>query len=118
MGLGDVIGLLVSGEGKAKNLGKALLGIGLKIGGALLGGGGGLLSSLLGGISSFASGGIVTGPQLALVGDNPGRKEAIIPSEMFGQIGGGGNLEARISGNDLLILLNRANNSRNRNQGL
>ena len=38
-------------------------------------------------IPSFAQGGIVNGPQLAMVGDNPGQKEAIIPSEMWGKTG-------------------------------
>jgi len=38
-------------------------------------------------IPSLAGGGIVTSPTLAMIGDNPGRKEAVIPSEMWGKIG-------------------------------
>ncbi|ACU61362.1 hypothetical protein [Chitinophaga pinensis] len=41
-------------------------------------------------VPSFATGGVVTEPTLAMVGDNPGRKEAIIPSELWDKIGGGG----------------------------
>ena len=65
-------------------------------------------------IPSFAEGGDVYGPQLAWVGDNPGRHEKIIPSEQFGQLGGGMNgslaldLNATISGRDLLITTRRA----------
>ena len=64
-------------------------------------------------IPSFAGGGIVDRPTLAMVGDNPGRKEAIIPSELWGKIGGGGRngyiAETRISGRDLQILIKRQN---------
>lgn len=42
------------------------------------------------GISSYATGGVVTEPTLAMVGDNPGRKEAIVPSELWDKMGGGG----------------------------
>lgn len=41
------------------------------------------------GITSYATGGLVTEPTLAMVGDNPGKKEAIIPSELWDKIGGG-----------------------------
>lgn len=41
------------------------------------------------GIASYATGGLVTEPTLAMVGDNPGKKEAIIPSELWDKIGGG-----------------------------
>jgi len=64
-------------------------------------------------IPSFAGGGIVDRPTLAMVGDNPGRKEAIIPSELWGKIGGGDRngyiAETRISGRDLQILIKRQN---------
>jgi len=40
-------------------------------------------------IPSFAEGGMVTQPTLALVGDNPSGKEMIIPWEKLGEMGGG-----------------------------
>ena len=40
-------------------------------------------------VPSFATGGVVTEPTLAMIGDNPGRKEAVIPSELWDKIGGG-----------------------------
>ncbi|MEM4554866.1 MAG: hypothetical protein QXT25_03390, partial [Candidatus Anstonellaceae archaeon] len=43
------------------------------------------------GIGSFATGGIVRGPQLAIVGDNPAREELIIPKERYSDFFGGGN---------------------------
>jgi len=39
---------------------------------------------------SFATGGIVTGPTAAMVGDNPSGVEAIVPLEKAGQMGFGG----------------------------
>ena len=42
------------------------------------------------GALSYASGGITTGPQLAMVGDNPSGREAIIPLERWGEVMGGG----------------------------
>lgn len=62
-------------------------------------------------VPSFATGGVVTEPTLAMVGDNPGKKEAIIPSELWDKIGGGGSgyiAETRISGGELVILLKKA----------
>lgn len=70
-----------------------------------------------GGINSYATGGIVTSPQLALIGDNPGRKEAVVPSEMFDKIGGGMGdmvLTTKIKGNDLFVLVQRAGREFNR----
>lgn len=63
-----------------------------------------------GGVKKYATGGVAEGTQLAVIGDNPGRKEAVIPSELWGKMGGGGdiNVETRISANDLLILIKRA----------
>lgn len=68
------------------------------------------------GVPSFATGGIVTSPTLALIGDNPGRKEAVVPSEMFDKLGGVGDMEltARLSGSDLLLLVKRADKELNR----
>lgn len=58
-------------------------------------------------IPSFATGGIVTKPTLAMIGDNPGRKEAVIPSELWPMLGGG-NSAVEVTGsfelrNDVLL---------------
>lgn len=68
----------------------------------------------------LAQGGFVTGETLALIGDNPSGKEAVIPFERMGeflnmfQSQGGYIAETRISGEDLLILVNRAEKRNNR----
>lgn len=41
-------------------------------------------------IPKFAKGGIVTGPTLAMIGDNPSGKEAVVPLEKAGEMGFGG----------------------------
>ena len=63
----------------------------------------------------LAEGGLAYGPTLATVGDNRGARvdpEVIAPlsklKSMMGDMGVGGSLETRISGNDLIILLNRS----------
>lgn len=63
-----------------------------------------------GGIGSFATGGTAFGPQLALIGDNPGREEHIIPSEVLDKLGTGSGFiaETRMSFSDLVIALKRA----------
>jgi hypothetical protein len=66
----------------------------------------------------FANGGIISGPTMGLMGEYPGaasNPEVVAPlDKLKDMIGGGtGTLEARISGNDLLILMNKA--SRNNN---
>ena len=70
------------------------------------------------GTAKFANGGIVSGPTMGLMGEYPGAQnnpEVIAPlDKLKGLMGGGGTLEARISGNDLLVLVNRA--QRNNNQ--
>jgi tape measure domain-containing protein len=73
---------------------------------------GGLFDAL---VPKFAQGGMVTGPTLAMVGDNRSGKEAIIPFEKMGQFLGqfqtGGSpvvMDVRISGQDLLLVQNRA----------
>lgn len=65
------------------------------------------------GVSAFATGGTVFGPQLAMIGDNPGREEHIIPSEVLDKMNGGagGTLEARFSVNEMIIWLNRGKRS-------
>lgn len=73
---------------------------------------------------ALAEGGLATGPTMALVGDNRNARvdpEVIAPlsklKSMLGDIGSsGGVLETRISGNDLIILLNRSQKTLNRVQ--
>lgn len=72
----------------------------------------------LGGTKKFANGGIISGPTMGLMGEYPGARsnpEVVAPldklKDMIG--GGGGTLEARISGNDLLILMNKAQRTNN-----
>jgi TP901 family phage tail tape measure protein len=70
-----------------------------------------------GGIPAFANGALVTGPMLAMVGDNKNAArdpEAILPvSKLQGYIaqamgtGGGSQLYGRLSGNDILITNDR-----------
>jgi len=85
----------------------------MKMFGNLVGGGMGLGSQL------FANGGIVSGPTMGLMGEYPGAKsnpEVVAPlDKLKNLIGGnnGGTLEARISGNDLLILMNKAQRNNN-----
>jgi tape measure domain-containing protein len=76
-----------------------------------------LFNTLLNKVSApaLAQGGLATGPTMALVGDNRNARvdpEVIAPlsklKSMMGDMGIGGVLETRISGNDLIILLNRS----------
>jgi tape measure domain-containing protein len=70
----------------------------------------------------LAEGGLAYGPTMATVGDNRNARvdpEVIAPlsklKSMMGDMGmGGGVLETRISGNDLIILLNRSQKTLNR----
>ena len=62
---------------------------------------------------AFANGGIISGPTMGLMGEYPGASsnpEVVAPLDKLKSLigGGGGTLEARISGNDLLILMNKA----------
>jgi len=62
---------------------------------------------------AFANGGIISGPTKGLMGEYPGaasNPEVVAPLDKLQSLigGAGGNLEARISGNDLLILMNKA----------
>jgi tape measure domain-containing protein len=75
------------------------------------------------GAPKLAEGGLATGPTMALVGDNRNARvdpEVIAPlsklKSMMGDMGVGGTLETRISGNDLIILLNRSQKGLNRVQ--
>ena len=70
------------------------------------------------GVKEFANGGIVSGPTMGLMGEYPGARsnpEVVAPlDKLKGLMGaGGGTLEARISGNDLLILMNKAQRNNN-----
>ena len=116
----------------ALGAGAVLIGLGgaLKAFTSSKGGGGGLgggnkmsTSGTFGGVRPFAVGGIVSGPTNALIGEYPGAKnnpEVVAPLDKLsgiiaGSIGGGdmgGQLSARISGNDLVILLDRASKNR------
>lgn len=80
-------------------------------------------SGVFGGARPFAAGGIVSGPTNALIGEYPGARnnpEVVAPLDKLsgiiaGSISGGdmgGQLTARISGNDLVILLDRASKNR------
>jgi tape measure domain-containing protein len=67
------------------------------------------------GAPKLAEGGLAYGPTMATVGDNRNARvdpEVIAPlsklKSMMGDMGIGGTLETRISGNDLIILLNRS----------
>ena len=102
-------------KGKAKSLG-----------GGGSGGGGDQKApdTNFGSVRAFASGGIISGPTNALMGEYPGAKsnpEVVAPLDKLqgiiaGSVGGGGNmggsLETRISGNDLVILMDRASKNR------
>ena len=70
------------------------------------------------GVKEFANGGVISGPTMGLMGEYPGARsnpEVVAPlDKLKGLIGaGGGTLEARISGNDLLILMNKAQRNNN-----
>jgi hypothetical protein len=65
------------------------------------------------GTKEFANGGIISGPTYGLMGEYPGaasNPEVVAPLDKLKSLigGAGGTLEARISGNDLLILMNKA----------
>jgi hypothetical protein len=71
------------------------------------------------GAKEFADGGIISGPTLGLMGEYPGASrnpEVVAPLDKLKSLigdSGGGTLEARISGNDLLILMNKAGRTNN-----
>jgi len=89
---------------------------------ALLAGATALIS---GQFAKFADGGIVSGPTMGLVGEYPGARsnpEVIAPLNklqgMIGGVGGGGNVNVtgsvRVDGQDLLIAIERANETAGR----
>jgi tape measure domain-containing protein len=105
--------------------GKVLGPFALAVAGAAGAGASVLFNSLINKVSApkLAKGGLATGPTMALVGDNRNARvdpEVIAPlsklKSMMGDMGVGGTLETRISGNDLIILLNRSQKGLNRIQ--
>ncbi len=92
--------------------GKALGPFAIAVAGAAGAGASVLFNTLLNKVSApkLAKGGLATGPTMALVGDNRNARvdpEVIAPlsklKSMMGDMGVGGSLETRISGNDLII---------------
>jgi CII-binding regulator of phage lambda lysogenization HflD len=86
-----------------------------------------ILFKLLG-FESFAEGGMVTGQTMAMVGDNPSGKEAIIPFEKMGSFinmatGGMGaksvhvEVTGRVTGEDIILAGNNFTNSKTRRLG-
>lgn len=85
---------------------------------------GGLFKTLLKGGLGFAKGGLVTGPTAALIGEGPGTSrtnpEVVAPLDKLqgilqqSQAGAGFLATTRISGDDLLILVERAEKNRAR----
>jgi hypothetical protein len=51
-------------------------------------------------VPALAEGGITTGPTLALIGDNPGGREAVIPLDRMNEFGGGSNVTINVNGGD------------------
>ena len=85
----------------------------------------GATALISGSFSKFADGGIVSGPTMGLVGEYPGARsnpEVIAPLNklqgMIGGVGGGGNVNVtgsvRVDGQDLLIAIERANETAGR----
>ena len=57
---------------------------------------------------ALAQGGVTTGPTMAMVGDNPSGKEAIIPLEKAGEMGFGGNKELIAKIDELISVVKTA----------
>lgn len=110
-----VSGLIAKGIASQIEKAMSTLPVGIGVGvGALVGGlAAGVFNTALNQIPSFAGGGEVTKPTLALIGDNPGRREMVIPSEQYGRMGGG-RLTTEVSGRNLKIILDRENDFLNR----
>jgi hypothetical protein len=90
---------------------------------ALITAGMGLIKSVFTNLVGLATGGLTTGPMLAMIGDNPSGKEAVIPFERMGEFlqmagvgAGGGNVTVtgRLQGRDLVISNERTTFNRNR----
>ena len=80
---------------------------------------GGIFNNLISkiGIPALADGGITTGPTLALIGE--AGREAVIPLDRLNEFSGSNNmtLTARVSGRDLLFLLENEKNTQSRITG-
>ena len=105
--------------------GKALGPIALAVAGAAGAGAAVLFNTMINKVAApkLAQGGLAYAPTMAMVGDNRNARvdpEVIAPlsklKSMMGDMGVGGTLETRISGNDLIILLNRSQKGLNRVQ--
>lgn len=102
---------------------KSITGGSMGVAGKGKGGFGELFSQMSG--LKMASGGIASGPTQALIGEYPGAKtnpevvapldklQGILANTMGGGSQGPSTLQTRISGNDLVILMERANKNRN-----
>jgi hypothetical protein len=98
--------------------------LGIFIAGAAGAAAGAIFQAAINSISTprLARGGITTGETLAVVGDNPSGKEAIIPFERMGEFlrmaGGAQRLDVtgvfEVRGQDLVLVLDRANSQLNR----
>lgn len=134
---GDVIGSFVSGIASfMEKLGASLIvtGVGIEAfkksleslqGGAAIVAGIGLIAGAAAfkaiatsGPSFAKGGGIVGAPQLAMIGDNPGREEYVIPSEVLDRLGGGGARVIRVvgvlRGQDIAFANQRATRAKSR----
>jgi len=74
----------------------------------------GVVASAFAGITKMAHGGIIDKPTTVMAGE--AGPEAIIPLHKLGGMGGG-NLTTRVSGRDLLIILDRENQIKGRTYG-
>lgn len=125
----EMIGTMVSGALRASqaNIIAAMTNAGMFSGPAapfvipaLVASGIALVEGLFASIPAMAMGGITTGPTLALLGDNPSGREAVIPFERMGQFmsmaGANSNtvVTGRLQGMDLLLSNERAGLARNR----
>lgn len=91
---------------------------------ALITAGMGLMKSVFANIMQFADGGIISGPTLGLMGEYSGARtnpEVVAPLDklrsMLGSAGGNVTVTGRISGNDLLLVNERASIDRGRIRG-
>jgi hypothetical protein len=90
---------------------------------ALITAGMGLIKSVFTNLVGLATGGLTTGPMLAMIGDNPSGKEAVIPFERMGEFlqmagvgAGGGNVTVtgRLRGRDIMLSNERSLSDRKR----
>lgn len=82
-----------------------------------------MLEGFVGAIPALASGGLATGPTMALVGDNPNAMadpEVIAPlSKLRGMMGGQAvQVTGRIQGRDIVLAQERGRNQRSRSTGI